>query len=384
MTALDAPMKIVFISTSLTTGGAELMLLKLLQHLNRSRFNPVVVSLQSKGEVGPRIEALGIPVIALGMNPGIPNPLRLLALVNHLRKIKPVVTQTWMYHADLLGGLAARLVGCRRVVWGLRNSNLNVQLSRRSTLLVVKACAAVSTWLPLRILSCSIRAAEVHVAVGYRAGKIQVIPNGFDLGRFVPNDEARQSVRAELGVAAETPLVGLMARYDAQKNHVGFIEAAALIHQEMPEVHFVLAGGSVNAKNIVLSDAIRSLGLSTRMHLLGQRDDMPRLMAALDVLASSSYGEAFPNVLGEAMACGVPCVVTDVGDSAEIVGDTGRVVQSGDMKNLADRIVKLLSLAPEDKLALSQKARKRVEMHYEISNVAKRYEAFYERLVESD
>jgi glycosyltransferase involved in cell wall biosynthesis len=382
MIALAAPIKIVFITSSLTTGGAEMMLLKLLQHLDRSRFEPTVISLRSKGEVGPCIEALSIPVIALGLTSGIPNPLKLFTLVNHLRKIKPMVTQTWMYHADLLGGLAARFVGCRRVVWGLRNSNLDEQSSKRSTLLVVKACATVSSWLPLKILSCSIRAAEVHAEVGYNAGKIHVIPNGFDLARFQLDTDARQSLRAELGISAKAPLVGLMARYDAQKNHVGFIDAAAMIHRQMPEVHFVLAGGAIDVNNVYLNNLIRSHGLGPRMHLLGRRDDMPRLMAALDVLASSSsYGEAFPNVLGEAMACGVPCVVTDVGDSAEIVGDTGQVVQPEDMHGLAKNILKLLSLLPEEKLALRQKTRGRIEKYFEISRVANCYQAFYEKLV---
>jgi glycosyltransferase involved in cell wall biosynthesis len=376
-------MKIVFITTTLTIGGAEMMLLKLLQHLDRTRFEPTVISLRSKGAVGPRIEALGIPVLALGMNPGLPNPLKLIALVNHLRQIKPDLVQTWMYHADLLGGVAARLAGCKALVWGLRNSNLDAQLTKRSTLWVVRACAALSAWLPSRILSCSTRAMSVHVAAGYLADKMHVIPNGFDLGRFQPDDEARQSVRAELGLADEAPLVGLMARYDSQKNHRGFLEAATLVHQQMPAVHFVLAGGGIDHCNAALNETIKAHGLGPYVHLLGRRDDMPRLMAALDVLASSSYGEAFPNVLGEAMACGVPCVVTDVGDSAEIVNDTGRVVQSGNMQGLARHTVMLLRLIPEEKLALSQKARERVEKHYGIEHVAKLYGAFYKQLVKT-
>jgi glycosyltransferase involved in cell wall biosynthesis len=377
-------MKIVFIATNLTTGGAEMMLLKLLQNIDRRRFEPYVISLRSKGEVGPRIESLGIPVFALDMNPGLPNPLKVLLLIRQLHKIQPDLVQTWMYHADLLGGLTARLAGCQHVVWGLRNSNLDGKLTKRSTLMVVKACAVLSSCLPAQILSCSARAAEVHATVGYRADKMLVIPNGFDLGRFQPDDEARTSIRTELGVAAETSLVGLMARYDAQKNHAGFIEAAAQIRQQHSEVHFVLAGGGIDNSNAVLNDLINAHGLEPYVHLMGRRDDMPRLMAALDVLASSSsYGEAFPNVLGEAMACGVPCVVTDVGDSIAIVGNTGRVVQSGDMPGLARQIVMLLRLLPEEKLELSRKARERVEKYYEIGHVAKLYQAFYEQLVQT-
>ena len=303
-------------------------------------------------------------------------------LVSQLSKIKPDLVQTWMYHADLLGGLAARLAGCRFVVWGLRNSNLDVKLTKRSTLMVVKVCAALSSWLPAKILSCSRRAGEVHAAAGYRAEKIQVIPNGFDLERFQPNEAARLAVRLELRLTPETLLVGLMARFDPQKNHSGFIAAAAIICREIEGTRFVLAGGKVENSNSALQEAIHANGLDESMHLLGRRDDMPRLMAALDVLASSSsFGEAFPNVLGEAMACGVPCVVTDVGDSAEIVGESGRVVQSGDMPNMAAHIIDLLRLPPSTRSALGRKARTRVESYYEIGRVARLYELFYERLV---
>ena len=374
-------MRIVFITTTLSTGGAEMMLLELLRHLDRRRFDPYVISLRTKGEVGPRIEALQIPVLALGMRPGLPDPLKVLTLVSYLQKTRPNLVQTWMYHADLLGALAARLAGCRRVVWGLHNSNLDQQLTKRSTLMVVKACASLSSWLPTRILSCSTRASEVHAAAGYSADKIHVIPNGFDLGRFRPDDGARVTVRAELGLAPETRLVGLIARYDPQKNHAGFVEAAAMMRDEMPDIHFVLAGGGIDGSNAALQGAIDAHGLGKCMHLLGRRDDMPRLMAALDVLAtSSSFGEAFPIVLGEAMACGVPCVVTDVGDSAKIVGESGRVVQTGDMQGLAKHIVELLRLPPEAKSVLGRQARVRVETHYEIGHVTRLYESFYERL----
>jgi glycosyltransferase involved in cell wall biosynthesis len=378
-------MKIAFITTSLTTGGAELMLLKLLQHIDRSSFDPQVISLMSKGEVGPRIEALGIPVLALDMNPGLPDPFKVATLFILLRKINPDLVQTWMYHADLLGGLAARLAGCQHIVWGLRNSNLDRKLTKRSTLIVVQACAALSGWLPTKILSCSARAAGVHASVGYRAEKIQVIPNGFDLERFQPDNLARVAVRSELGLSRETPLVGMMARYDLQKNHAGFIETAATIRRNMPNVHFVLAGGGIDGGNAILQAIIQSYGLSDCVHLLGRRDDMPRLMAALDVLASSSsFGEAFPNVLGEAMSCAVPCVVTDVGDSALIVCKTGRVVEVDDMVGLANSICECLKMTKAQYTELGESARARIADMFDIRNVVRQYESFYMALFENE
>lgn len=374
-------MRLTLIITNLATGGAETMLLKLLQQINRDRFIPALISLVGLGEIGPRIQALGIPVHTLGMSRGrIPNPITVLRLARLLRQLQPDVVHTWMYHADLLGGLAARLAGCERVIWCIRHSNLSKTENKRSTLWVVKACALLSHRVPAQIISCSQRAKEVHAAVGYAADKLHVIPNGFDLDRFVPDAVARASVRGELGLAPDTPLVGLIARFDSQKNHFGFIEAAAQVHAQLPDVHFVLAGTDVDGGNAALNTAIVGQGLQAHMHLLGRRDDVPRLMAALDVLASSSHGEAFPNVLGEAMACGVPCVVTDAGDSAEIVGRTGRVVAVADMAALAQQLLEVLRLPATQREALGKQARARVQAQYEIGHVTGLYQALYERV----
>ena len=377
-------MKIVWITTSLSTGGAEMMLLKLLQQLDRDRYQPCVISLRGKDEVGAHIEALGIPVFALHMRLGLSALQSFFRLVSYLRSAQPDLVQTWMYHADMLGGFAARLAGCQRIVWGIRNSTLDKRLTKPATLLIVKACALLSRWLPTRIITCSTRAKEVHVRAGYCAKKIQVIPNGFDLKRFAPDVTAPSRMRTALGLPENTPLVGLMARYNPQKNHAGFVEAAKHVCSSMPHVHFILAGGMIDANNNELKKLIQAKALGRNMHLLGRRDDMPELIAALDVLvSSSSFGEAFPNVLGEAMACGVPCAVTDVGDSAEIVDETGFVVAAGDMQGLAQCILKLLSLNSEDKASLGFQARARVESKYEIGRVTRMYESFYDQIVGS-
>lgn len=374
-------MRIAFIITGLSTGGAEMMLLKLLERLDRQRFSAYVISLTNLGELAPRIEALGIPVSAVGMKPGLPNLASFIRLVQILRDLKPDVVHTWMYHSDLLGGLAARFAGVSAIGWCIRNSNLDRDKTKLSTRAFVVLCALTSKWVPSQILSCSERAREVHVSRGYVVEKMVVVPNGFDLARFKPDSHVRSRIRAELGVADQTPLVGMIGRFDRLKNHVGFFEAVGLLHKRMPQVHFVLAGQGINTENPVLMRVAADSGVSANTHLLGLRNDMPSLMAALDVLASPSFGEAFPNVLGEAMACGVPCVVTDVGDCASIVGDVGRVVASGDMAGLALEIEALLALPAAEKRSLSEGARARVEHHFEIGTVVRQYEDFYETLL---
>lgn len=375
------PIKLAVIVTGLNTGGAELMLLNVLERIG-ARFTPHVISLSSVGEIGPRIEALGIPVEALGMQPGVPNPFAFLRLVQRLDRLKPDLVHTWMYHADLVGGLAARLARVPTVAWGVHNCNLDPDKTKLSTRAVAGACARLSRWVPDRILSCSEVARQVHVARGYSDEKMVVVPNGFDLVKFRPDESARATVRRELGVAANTPLVGLIGRFDPQKNHSGFFEAVHDLHRRLPAAHFVLAGKGIDGANIALMQMIESSGACHVTHLLGLRNDVPRLMASLDVAASSSHSEAFPNVLGEAMACGVPCAVTDVGDSAYIVGDTGRVVKSGDMSEMANVLEDLLTLPSAEKIKLGERARARVSERFEIGSVVRQYEVFYDALME--
>jgi glycosyltransferase involved in cell wall biosynthesis len=371
---------IAFIITGLGVGGAETMLLKLLQGLDRRHYTPHVVSLTTVGELGPRIAALGIPVHAMQMRAGLPSPFKILALSRLLKKIQPTVVHTWMYHADLIGGIAARLAGVSAVAWCIRHSNLDSRANKRSTLMVAAACARLSRWVPRRILLCSDTARRVHIDHGYDAGKMRVIPNGFDLAQFQPDEPARVSVRQELGLGASTPLVGMVGRLDPQKNHAGFLAAMGLLHRKLPQVHFLLAGQGVDDGNLDLADAAREAGILPVCHFLGRRGDMPRVMAALDVLASASIGEAFPNVVGEAMASGVPCAVTDVGDCAYIVGDTGRVVPPGDPEGLSNATASLLVLPVEERSRLGQEARARVRTHFEISHVVTQYQDFFDEL----
>lgn len=353
------------------------MLFKLIERLDRVRFSPIVISLTTPGDFGPRLERIGVPVHAIGLRANVTNPLRFLRLVRTLSLLKPGLVHTWMYHADLLGGLASRLAKVRPVVWGIRHSDLSREHNKRSTLAVVRLCARLSFALPDRILSCSERARQIHVAAHYAADKFAVIPNGFELDRFGPSAEARAAVRQELGLRPDTTLVGHVGRFHPQKNHAGLIEAMGIVHRGRPDAHFLLAGTGVEPANHSFWRLVVDAGLGECCHALGRRDDVPRLMAALDVLVSSSHGEAFPNVLGEAMACEVSCVVTDVGDCREVVGDTGRVVAAGDMQELARQIVDVLLLPPAQRAALGRRARERVACHYEIGEVVRRYERFY-------
>lgn len=371
-------LRIAFVASGLGVGGAETSLLNLLQHLDRARFEAHVVSLRDRGAIGEQIAALGVPVHAAGVFGAtslVPGFWRLARL---FRRLRPQVVQTWMYHGDLLGSLAARLAGSAPVSWGIRNSTLVPGQSRSSTILVARACALLSRRLPARIVSCSEVARDVHVALGYATERFVVIPNGFNLGAFHPDANARTSVRRELALPDEAPLVAVIGRFDPQKNHLGFLRSAGRLHADRPEVHFLLAGLGLDRSNTALRNAIREQGLEQVVHLLGLRNDTPRLMAGSDLLAlPSTYGEAFPRVVGEAMACGTPCVVTDVGDSGLIVGDTGLCVPPGDEAAFAAAMRTLLAMTPSARADLGHRARQRVQENYDIVAVTRRYEELY-------
>ncbi|MDP5238379.1 glycosyltransferase [Uliginosibacterium sp. 31-16] len=372
-------MKVVFVITGLVAGGAENMLLKLLlngPHLK----NATVITLKAGGDLLPRFQAAGIRVETLNMHPGRPNPLAIWRLARRLRALNADVVSTWMYHADLIGGLAARLAGIP-VAWGIRNSAVDERLTSRATRAVVKLCGRLSRFVPDAIISCSVRARDIHVAEHYASDKFCLIQNGFDLDAFKPDLEARLSLRTELGLAADVPLAGMIARYSPQKNHAGFLAAAAQVLQQCPAQHFLLAGLDAGPDNAELAALIRAYGLEGRVHCLGLRQDVPRITAALDLACLSSiFGEAFPNVLGEALACGVPCVATDVGDSESIVGDCGRVVVPGDVAAFAGAMQAMLTLPAAERVRMALRARQRMLDGFEIRHVASLYEEIFEHL----
>jgi glycosyltransferase involved in cell wall biosynthesis len=281
-----------------------------------------------------------------------------------------------MYHANLVGGVLARLANVRRVFWGIHHANLSPRLNKRSTLMVAGACASLSRVVPTTSIFCSQSSAELHWRLGFSRQRSIVIPNGFDAGLFHPSPEACLSVRTELGVDEETVLIGLFARFDKLKDHVNFCQAAALMGANS-KVHFVLAGAGITLDNLTLLSWLEEAGVASRTHLLGLRQDMPRLCSALDILTLCSAGEAFPNVIGEAMACGVPCVVTDVGDCARIVGGTGIVVPARDPGALAEAWTRLLGHGATQRPILGKLARQRILDNFSLERVAAKYLNLY-------
>jgi glycosyltransferase involved in cell wall biosynthesis len=279
-----------------------------------------------------------------------------------------------LYHADLLGGLAARLVRIRRVIWSIRNTNLDAGSISTATRAVAWLAARVSRLIPERIVYNSLRSRAVHAQFGYSVRRCQVIQNGYDLEIFRPDPASGAALRAELGVRTDEYLVGCVARWDPQKDHANLVAALGAVARGQPRLRILLVGTGMDPANERLALLLRAADLGTRVILAGPRDDIPTVMNALDLHVLSSSGEAFPNVVAEAMACGTACVVTDVGDAALIVGDTGWMVPPHDSQALASAIEAALgSLQQQSRAILGARCRARVVEHFGLQKMTDSY-----------
>ena len=375
-------MKILYIISGLSTGGAEMMLYKLLSVIERGTFEPVVISLTDYGSLGNNIKNLNISVYKMEMNAGFPNPFKVWRFIKLIRKINPELIQGWMYHGNLAALLAKWFLSNRvSLLWNIRHTPDDLKKEKRLTALVIRLGAKFS-WYPDRIIYNSNVSEKKHELLGYNNQKKMIIPNGFDCEQFKPLDNAKTKLRHSLGLKKDTLLIGLVARYHIMKDHVTFLHSAGKLNKAYPEIHFVLVGQGVDKNNHLLIKLIEDLKITKNVHLLGKRMDVDEITAGLDMAcSSSSWGESFSNAIGEAMACGIPCIVTDVGDSAWIVGETGIVVKPGDRNAFTDAMTKLIEMSSEERLVLGKLARNRIIKHFSLNLVAKQYEDMYQNLL---
>jgi glycosyltransferase involved in cell wall biosynthesis len=368
---------LLYITTGLSTGGAEIMLYNLLSRINRERFFPIVLSLMKPETWGDRIKALGIPVHTLSMEAGKPTLNSLWKLLRLVHQFKPDLIEGWMYHGNLAAQFASLFYLSKiPVIWTIHHSLHSLESEKSLTIKIIKLGAYLSH-LTAKIAFVSQASKRQHEALGYSHKNSCIIPNGFDTSLFVPLSSAKL-VKIELGIPQKSMLIGMICRYHPMKDHANFLQAAALLLKTYPDIHFLLIGTAVDQTNQNLIQLMKELKLSAQIHLLGERTDIPRLTAALDILTvASAYGEAFPLVVGEAMSCGVPCVVTDVGDSAWIVGKTGRCVPPKNSEALAAAWKELIELGSEARSDLGKAARNRIIENFSLEYVVNEYEKIY-------
>ena len=372
-------MRIAHVITGLSDGGAEGVLYRLcVSDLENSHS---VISLTDRGKYGDLLTAADIEVVCLGTT-GVLSALgSLFKLCSLLRERRPDVVHTWMYHADFLGGIAARLAGLGAIVWGIRQSNLRLGQSKLSTIILTRVLSLLSYVVPRRVVCCATAAMEVHAAIGYQRRKLEVLHNGIDTERFIPNGQKRDEVRTELRIDPQVVALGMVARFDRQKDHRGFLRALGEVAANGYAFTCVLAGQGVDRDNDALMGWLAEFGLEERVVLVGQEYDIAELMNALDLhILSSAYGEGFPNVVGEAMACGVPCIATTVGDAAVIIGDTGWVVPPSDPDSLAASLRMILTDASGSLRYAGQAARDRITTEFSLEKMVEAHRLLYRDL----
>jgi glycosyltransferase involved in cell wall biosynthesis len=375
----DGAIRIAFVLTELVVGGAEMMLWKVISRIDRQHFTPLVVALSPRVDVMlDRFRACDVECHILGISSVREAPGAVLRLASALREFRPDVVQGWLYHGNIAATLATFLVNRRTpVMWSIRGApdwSPRDLPQKRLTRWVGKNLSGT----PARIVHNSIAGAVAHEHLGYSADRRVVLPNGFDTVAFQRSPEARRTIYRELQINDEGILVGHIARYDPLKDHRNFIEAIASVKRDYPCLNVLLAGEGLDDSNTELAQLIRQFDLGACVHLLGMRNDMNVVTAALDISVLSSTSEGFPNVVGEAMSCEVPCVVTDVGDCAWIVGNTGKIVPPHDSQRLSGAIKELLDIGASGRAALGRRARERIVQEFSLESVVRRYEDLFQ------
>ncbi|WP_287600587.1 glycosyltransferase [Thiothrix sp.] len=370
---------VVHIITSLAADGAGTMLYRILAHTNRSHYYPVVISLDDDNGGADKIRAHGIPVHCLNMANSLTSGWHILRLVRLLRELEPDVIQGWMYHGNLAASIANLALSNRHpVFWNIRQSLYDITLESTAMQWAIRLSAKRSGK-PTGIIYNAYRAAEQHADFGFKEHNAHIIPNGFDTHVFAPNAYSRETIRHSLAIPEEAFVIGMVANYHPMKNHALFLEAANLLNKHQKNVHFILTGREVTHENREIQQLLKRFpALQANLHLTGERQDIPAILNALDVFTlTSSYGEGFSNVVGEAMACGIPCIATDVGDVPRIIGNTGHILRDASPSALAFAWLEWINAGATWRDEQGQRAMQRIKRHYSIHNIAHQYQELY-------
>ena len=376
-------MRILHIISGLRRGGAESILYRLCQHDKENRH--VIISLTDSQDDGMIHNKNNVSVHKLNFSNRKINLFELFKLYKHIKKIKPDVVQTWMIHADMIGGIVARLAGVNNIFWSVHYTNLVKGKSKRLTILLTKINAFLSYFIPKKIIYCAEKSKEVQESLGFKKTKGVVIQNGYDVESFVQNTSLGLKFRNELDIHPEAFVIGHVGSYHPLKDQANLVEALTLLDQRGFNFYAAFAGDNLDNNNSYLVSLLKNKGLSNRVHLLGRRNDIISIMNGIDLFILSSESEAFPYVLNEAMACGTPCVSTDVGDASIILGDTGWIVPSKDSESLYSSVIKAAQEKESNHRSWSQRSiacRQRIVQKFSLEKMVKKYKEVWMSLKE--
>ena len=378
-------MKIIHIIPSLAQGGAESQLERLITYSKKSGVEHVVISLiNDETPLMQRFIMNGVSVHCMGFNGVFGSLLGLFKLRNLLKQLvnENSVIQCWMYHANFVGLLIGKSLGLpQKVVWNIRRS----ELPKGVTGLLAKFSAKLSNILPVKIICCAEAARKSHIVAGYNSANMQVIHNGIDVELFLPDDEARVNFRNEISVADNDFVIGMVGRYAPIKGHIYLLQAFEHLLNEGKNrsIKLVLVGREIETA-VPLQTLLALPLIKINLILLAERSDISKVMPGFDLLCLPSLSEGFPNVVAEAMASGVPALVTDVGDAAIIVDNNDMVVDPADIKQLAEKISVFIDKSPSEKKEISERVREFVVTQFSVEHAWQEYYELYKRIIEDN
>lgn len=365
---------VVHVITGLGNGGAEGALFRLID--NDKDLRHIVVSMKSGGKYVSKLEDIGVEVYCLDIQ-SIGSFIKGLMLLRRVdREAKPMAWQSWMYHADLMLSIYAMLFAKRNVFWSIRHSSFEKAVTPLAIRLIVKVCAFLSLFVPRKIICCSENAKLIHIEKGYKASAFEFVANGYNFEKLSFSLDNRHSLRGELGKQDHDFIVGNVARWHPQKDHTSLLKAFSNFAVDKDNVYLLLVGKDMTRDNATLLNLANSLGVEGKVIFFGESDDIPKVMSGVDVhVMSSSYGEAFPNVVVEAMACETPVIVTDVGDAAAIVGEFGIVTQPENIQQLCAAMEAMFKSYADKApwLKLGHDSRFWVTQEFDVSKMIKRF-----------
>lgn len=374
-------MRVLHCIAGLTGDGAQRLLLRLARGLQGHAVQSVIVNLGQATPLVSDFEAVNVPVLSLGMSPAVRD---VPGAVSHLRRtmydLEPDIVQGWMYHANVMTFLAKAAGRFNLpVVWNIRRGLDDYRERSRSTRAVIRMGCILSRYVE-SIIYCSEKSRSQHETFGYAPSNGRVMHNGFDTARFAPSPHVRQEARALFGAQDDEVIIGNVGRYDIAKGHRHLLEAFALVAARIRKVRLVCVGRELNRDNPEIWNMITRAGIAERVALLGERDHVEQIFPGFDMYCSSSISEGFPNVIAEAMACALPCVVTDVGGTAEIVGQSGILVAPRSSDALAKGLEIYARLSSAERCAIGEKARARVCEAFSLESMVKNYAQMYRAL----
>jgi len=372
-------MKILHIITALGNGGAEHTLYKICKHDKSNEHT--VISFKGEGKYFSLLNEIGVKVYILKTNP-ITFFLKFFLLMKMIRFLNPDLVQTWLVHGDFLGSIATRLAGIKKIVWNIRYSNLEFKSTKLITILLIRVLSKLSFSLPKSIVVVSKSAKKNCEKIGYCKKKLFLIQNGYDLSILKPIKSQKINFRKNLKIKKEVAVIGMVARYTNKKDHNNLLNALSLLRSKNINFICILVGPDNNKKNLDLTNKIKELNLNNYIKLLGSKNDITQVMNWIDIyVQSSKYGEGFPNVVAEAMACGTPCVVTDVGDAALIVGKTGYVVPPNNSFKLGRAIERMiLEINKKNWSKKKNQSKLRIKNNFGINIMIKSYNKLWNKV----